>query len=164
MEREIISIKVIENKHNIALPYKATEGSVGYDITAPYEEELIPFESKIIWTGLRIRLPENIELQIRMRSSLALQNIVIPNAPATIDSDFTGEIGIILMNLNKIPVYLHRGDRICQFIPKVCYNISWIAPIGITTTPKPFTFKREEKGFGSSTKQDFNLFKQDKEF
>lgn len=163
MERKTVDIEVIENRYNVPLPYKATKGSVGYDITATCEKELEPFQAKILMTGLRLSIPENIELQIRMRSSLALKNIIICNAPATIDSDFTGEIGIILMSLNKIPVYLHRGDKICQLVPKVCIDINWFTTGGIVIAPEPFDFERADKGFGSSTKQPFNLFKQDEE-
>lgn len=113
-----MKIKVInESKHN--LPKYATEGSAGMDLYANLEEKvtLKPLERKLIPTGLRIALPKGYEAQIRPRSGLALKyGISLGNAVATIDADYRGLIGVILINLSNETFEVNDGDRIAQIV------------------------------------------------
>lgn len=113
-----MKIKVInESKHN--LPKYATEGSAGMDLYANLEEKvtLKPLERKLIPTGLRIALPKGYEAQIRPRSGLALKHgISLGNAVATIDADYRGLIGVILINLSNETFEVNDGDRIAQMV------------------------------------------------
>lgn len=113
-----MKIKVInESKHN--LPKYATEGSAGMDLYANLEGKvtLKPLERKLIPTGLRIALPKGYEAQIRPRSGLALKHgISLGNAVATIDADYRGLIGVILINLSNETFEVNDGDRIAQMV------------------------------------------------
>ena len=113
-----MKIKVInESKHN--LPKYATEGSAGMDLYANLEEKvtLKPLERKLIPTGLRIALPKGYEAQIRPRSGLALKHgISLGNAVATIDADYRGLIGVILINLSNETFEVNDGDRVAQMV------------------------------------------------
>ena len=113
-----MKIKVInESKHN--LPKYATEGSAGMDLYANLEEKvtLKPLERKLIPTGLRIALPKGYEAQVRPRSGLALKHgISLGNAVATIDADYRGLIGVILINLSNETFEVNDGDRIAQMV------------------------------------------------
>lgn len=113
-----MKIKVInESKYN--LPKYATEGSAGMDLYANLEEKvtLKPLERKLIPTGLRIALPKGYEAQVRPRSGLALKHgISLGNAVATIDADYRGLIGVILINLSNETFEVNDGDRIAQMV------------------------------------------------
>lgn len=109
----------IINKSNNALPSYSTEQSAGMDLRAFIEKEIFlkPLERKLISTGLYIELPSGYEAQIRPRSGLAVKKgITVLNAPGTIDSDYRGEIGIILINLSNEEFNIKNGDRICQMV------------------------------------------------
>ena len=113
-----MEIKIINKSHN-ALPEYATKQSAGMDLRANLDEPIIlqPMERKLIPTGLFISLPEGYEAQIRPRSGLALKHgITILNAPGTIDTDYRGEIGVILVNLSTEPFTINNGERICQMV------------------------------------------------
>lgn len=113
-----MKIKVV-NKSKYALPEYKTLGSAGMDIMANITEPvtLHSLERKLIPTGLFIELPQGYEAQIRPRSGLALkEGIGVLNSPGTIDADYRGEIGIILVNLSNVDVTIHPGDRICQMV------------------------------------------------
>jgi dUTP pyrophosphatase len=113
-----ISLKIV-NKSANELPSYATEGSAGMDIRANLEQTvtLQSLERMLVPTGLFVELPEGYEAQIRPRSGLAIkQGITCLNTPGTIDSDYRGEIKIILINLSNEPQALHPGDRIAQMI------------------------------------------------
>lgn len=102
---------------NSELPQHATPGASGMDIRTPISFELAPFERKLVWTGLRIAVPENYEAQIRPRSGLAhKKGITLLNTPGTIDSDYRGEIGVILINLSQESVVIEKGERIAQMV------------------------------------------------
>ncbi|WP_298496082.1 dUTP diphosphatase [uncultured Maritimibacter sp.] len=108
----------------IALPSYETAGAAGADIRAnlpPEEREggvtLAPLERRIVPTGLRVAIPEGFEMQIRPRSGLALKHgITLPNTPGTIDSDYRGPLGVLLINLGTEPYTIHHGDRIGQAV------------------------------------------------
>ena len=113
-----IHINII-NESNNPLPEYKTEGSSGMDIAAyiPSGDPIYisPGEIKLIHTGLYFGLPEGIELQLRSRSGLTLKNgVVVANGIATIDSDYTGEVMVILINLGSYPFTVKSGDRIAQ--------------------------------------------------
>lgn len=111
-----MEIQII-NKSKHQLPSYATELSAGMDIRANLTEPVVlkPLERKLIPTGLFIALPEGYEAQLRPRSGLALKHgISLANAVGTIDADFRGEIGVILINLSSDPYTICDGERICQ--------------------------------------------------
>ncbi|TCK60809.1 dUTP diphosphatase [Seleniivibrio woodruffii] len=99
------------------MPEYKTEHAAGMDIMAAHGGEIKPFERALVKTGLYIELPEGFEAQIRPRSGLALKNgISIPNSPGTIDADYRGEIGVILINLSNETFVYSKGDRIAQMV------------------------------------------------
>ncbi|MCK5823290.1 MAG: dUTP diphosphatase [Bacteroidales bacterium] len=113
-----MQVKIV-NVSNNELPAYKTKNSAGLDLRANLQESIIlkPLERKLISTGLFIELPEGYEAQIRPRSGLALKNgITVLNTPGTIDADYRGEIGIILVNLSNQDFEINNGDRICQMI------------------------------------------------
>lgn len=113
-----VSINIINNSANV-LPSYATDGSSGMDIRANLAESitLLPLERKLIPSGLFMEIPDGFEVQIRPRSGLALKNgITCLNTPGTIDSDYRGEIKILLINLSNEPQLITNGDRIAQLV------------------------------------------------
>lgn len=113
-----ISINLINTSSN-PIPSYATEGSSGMDIRADLQEAvtLLPLERKLIPSGLFLEIPPGFEVQVRPRSGLALKNgITCLNTPGTIDSDYRGEIKILLINLSNEPQIINHGDRIAQLI------------------------------------------------
>ncbi|MEL6711623.1 MAG: dUTP diphosphatase [Pseudomonadota bacterium] len=134
----------------------ATQGSAGLDLSYPYKEKItiLPGEKKLISSGIAIEIPDNCEAQIRSRSGFASKfGIIVLNAPATIDSDYRGEIKILLFNCSKESFILEQHMRIAQLV---------IAPIlrpKIEYVDKLSSTSRGEKGFGSSG----SFYKLDKE-
>jgi dUTP pyrophosphatase len=101
----------------VELPQQATPGSAGYDLSSAEEVSLAPMERRLVSTGIRIALPEGYECQLRPRSGLALKHgITLPNTPATIDSDYRGEVKVALINLGTEPFTITRGMRIAQMV------------------------------------------------
>ena len=114
-----IAITRLPNAKELALPAYATEHSAGLDLQAAIEQNIIvaPGERKLIPTGLSIALPDGYEAQIRPRSGLALKNgISLVNSPGTIDADYRGEIGVILINHGDQPFTIECGMRIAQMV------------------------------------------------
>ncbi len=113
-----MQVKII-NKSENPLPAYATESSAGLDIRANLKEPVTlgSLERTLIPTGLYMELPQGYEAQLRPRSGLALkQGITLLNSPGTIDADYRGEIGVIVVNLSKEPVTIENGERICQMV------------------------------------------------
>lgn len=113
-----MEVKII-NRSNNPLPEYATSNSAGADIRAYLEKPIVlkPLQRTLVPTGLFIELPVGFEAQIRPRSGLALKKgITVLNTPGTIDSDYRGEIGVILINLSSEDVVIESGERICQMI------------------------------------------------
>jgi dUTP pyrophosphatase len=113
-----LSVKIVNRSLN-PLPEYATSGASGMDLRANLEAavSLEPMERKLIPTGLFIELPDGFEAQVRPRSGLALkQGITCLNSPGTIDADYRGEIGVILINLSTTSQVIHSGDRIAQLV------------------------------------------------
>lgn len=120
-------VKIV-NKSNNELPGYSTTHSAGMDLRAFVSDDVIlaPLERKLIPTGLFIEIPEGFEAQIRPRSGLALKKgITVLNSPGTIDSDYRGEIGIILINLSLEDFIISNGDRICQMVISKHEQIKW---------------------------------------
>ena len=122
-----MKIKIVNKSHH-PLPQYATLNSAGMDIRAYLSEpvELKPLERKLIPTGLYIALPDGFEAQIRPRSGLAIkQGVTVLNTPGTIDSDYRGEIGVILVNLSPESFLINDGERICQMVVASCVQADW---------------------------------------
>lgn len=137
----------IVNKSTNPLPEYKTELSAGMDLSAfiSVRINLQPLERKLIPTGIFIELPEGIEAQVRSRSGLALKyGISVLNSPGTIDADYRGEIGVILINLSNQVFEINNGDRIAQLIIAKHEKISWNSVNSLDET------KRGIKGFGST--------------
>jgi dUTP pyrophosphatase len=140
----VIEVKVVNTSNN-PLPGYATEGSSGMDIRAHLEvsKTLQPLERTLIPTGLFVEIPEGYEIQIRPRSGLAIkQGITCLNTPGTIDSDYRGEIKIILINLSQEEQVIQPGDRIAQMIIQPVDKIKW-QPVDVVTETV-----RNHGGFG----------------
>lgn len=143
-----VVVKIVNESGN-PLPAYATEGSAGMDLCAHIHESVVlePLERKLIPTGLFIELPTGYEAQIRPRSGLALkQGITCLNSPGTIDADYRGEIGVILINLSNEMQVIKTGDRIAQMVIAPVTQISWEPATALTHT------NRGAGGFGSTGK------------
>ncbi|MBO4811687.1 MAG: dUTP diphosphatase [Prevotella sp.] len=113
-----MKIKVV-NRGSQPLPAYATALSAGMDLRANIEEPIVlrPMERRLIPTGLYIALPPGFEAQVRPRSGLALKHgITVLNAPGTIDADYRGEVGVLLINLSQEPFTINNGERIAQMV------------------------------------------------
>jgi dUTP pyrophosphatase len=120
-EAETVEIAIVRLPHgrDLQLPDYATASAAGADLLAAIDQdiELGPLERRIVPTGISIALPVGFEAQVRPRSGLAARNgITVANAPGTIDADYRGEVGVILVNLGKEPFRISRGMRIAQLI------------------------------------------------
>ena len=143
----ILKIKKLENFRELTLPKYETAGSAGMDLTASIEEDIIikSGEIKLIKTGIAIALEKGFEAQIRPRSGLALKNgITVLNTPGTIDSDYRGEICVILINHSKLDFIVSRGMRIAQMIIAKYEQAEIIAVENLDETV------RGSSGFGST--------------
>jgi len=143
-----LRVRVI-NRSNNPLPAYATEGSSGMDIRANLDEPIIlqPLERKLIPAGFFIELPVGYEAQVRPRSGLALkQGITCLNSPGTVDSDYRGEIKVILINLSNENQTIQHGDRIAQMVIAKVEKIEWDSVTSINET------QRNEGGFGHTGK------------
>jgi dUTP pyrophosphatase len=135
----------LPHAEDLPLPAPATPGSAGYDLASADEGELGPLERKLFRTGISIAVPEGYECQLRPRSGLALRHgITLPNTPATIDSDYRGELMVALVNLGTEPFRVTRGMRIAQM---VFARVEQVAFVPVEQLP-PTT--RGTGGFGSS--------------
>lgn len=144
-----MKIQVINESHH-PLPQYATVQSAGLDLRANLDTSitLLPMERRLIPTGLRIALPQGYEAQVRPRSGLALKHgITLLNTPGTIDADYRGEIGIILVNLSTKPFTIADGDRIAQLVIARYEQAEWTEVSSLDVT------ERGEGGFGHSGKQ-----------
>lgn len=127
------------------LPAYATEGAAGADVRCTEAFELAPGERRLVPTGLRVAVPAGFEIQMRPRSGLAIRHgIAMVNAPGTIDSDYRGEIGVILVNLGHANVAFARGERVAQMVLCPVARIEWEAVSTLEDSA------RGEGGFGSS--------------
>ncbi|KQN76205.1 dUTP diphosphatase [Sphingomonas sp. Leaf62] len=113
-----IRLRRLPHGHDLPLPGYATAGAAGMDVVAAEEVELAPGARHAVATGFAIAIPDGFEVQVRPRSGLALKNgITCLNTPGTIDSDYRGEVKVILANLGDQPFRVVRGERIAQLVP-----------------------------------------------
>lgn len=144
-----MEVKIINKSHH-PLPAYATELSAGMDIRANLTEPVVlkPLERRLIPTGLYIALPGGYEAQMRPRSGLAFKHgITLLNTPGTIDADYRGEIGVILVNLSSEPFTVNDGERICQMVIATHSQVKWQAVEVLEDTV------RGAGGFGHTGKQ-----------
>lgn len=144
-----IEINII-NQSNNELPGYATEGAAGMDLRANLQEPVVlqSLERTLLPTGLFIELPDGYEAQIRPRSGLAIkQGITCLNTPGTIDSDYRGEIKVILINLSNEPQTINHGDRIAQMI------IASVTKADLILVQQLNSTTRGERGFGHTGKK-----------
>lgn len=150
---EIIEIKIkrlSDEFSDVQLPTYATEGSAGMDIRAAVKSELIiePGKVALVPTNISVEIPKGYEIQVRPRSGLAANHSIgILNSPGTIDSDYRGEVKIILMNFGNEPFVIHRGDRIAQLVVSKVYQAKIIETENLNSS------KRGEGGFGHTGKK-----------
>ena len=145
----MVKLLIKKIKKNIILPEYKTDGSSGMDLMANVEQtiKILPGEKKIISTGIMVAIPKQYEIQIRPRSGLAAKNgISVLNTPGTIDSDYRGEIKVILINLGKDIFEIKKNDRIAQMI--VCPIIK-VELEEVESLPETV---RGKGGFGSTDK------------
>jgi dUTP pyrophosphatase len=141
----IIKIKRDVIARDIPLPSYATEGSAGMDVRAAEGADIAPGERAALRTGLHVEIPLGYEGQVRPRSGLAAKHgVTVLNSPGTIDSDYRGEILIILINLGKEIFTVQKGDRIAQIIFSPCMKME------IAETDEIEDSKRSSGGFGST--------------
>ena len=144
-----MKIKIVNRSHH-ALPQYATALSAGLDLRANLEEDITlqPMERRLVPTGLSIALPAGYEAQVRPRSGLALKHgITLLNTPGTIDADYRGEIGVIMVNLSDTPFNIADGDRIAQLVIARYEQAEWEAVEALDST------ERGDGGFGHTGKQ-----------
>lgn len=144
-----VAIRQLPHAKGMALPHYATPGAAGLDLSAAISENekitLNPGKRALIPTGLQIDLPEGFEAQIRPRSGLALKHgITLVNTPGTIDADYRGEIGVILVNLGEEPFEITRGLRIAQMVVAPVTRVDWVEVDVISAS------ERGAGGFGST--------------
>jgi dUTP pyrophosphatase len=143
----VIKVLIARLPHakDLPLPSPATPGSAGYDLASAEDGELAPLERKLFRTGFSIAVPEGYECQLRPRSGLALRNgITLPNTPATIDSDYRGELMVALVNLGTETFRVTRGMRIAQMIIARVERVTFQPVEALPSTA------RGTGGFGSS--------------
>jgi len=140
-----ILIARLPHADGLPLPGQATPGSAGYDIASAEDGRLAPLERKLFRTGFAIAVPEGFECQLRPRSGLALRHgITLPNTPATIDSDYRGELMVALVNLGAEPFEVTRGMRIAQMV------IARVEPVAFRAVEALPGTERGAGGFGST--------------
>jgi dUTP pyrophosphatase len=141
MKRDTITVPLSRRKgaEDVPLPARMTPHSAGMDLCAAVEQTtvILPGERRLIPTGISIALPEGYEASIRPRSGLALRHgVSLLNSPGTIDADYRGEIGIILINHGSDPFVVKRGDRIAQMVVTNVCPVSWKVCDGLDATDR----------------------------
>ena len=124
----MISIRVTRLPHGegLPLPSYATQGAAGMDVVAAENLDLLPGQRHAVATGFKVAIPEGYEIQVRPRSGLALKHgITVPNTPGTIDSDYRGELKVIMINHGSEPFAIRRGERIAQIVPSAVTLAKW---------------------------------------
>ena len=142
-----IDIEILDHASDLPIPKYQTEGAAGMDLYAALSKpvELRPFDRTLIPTGLKISLPKNLEAQIRPRSGIAYTHgISILNSPGTIDSDYRGELKILLVNLGQDKFVIEHSSRIAQLIITPVIQVKLKVVLALNET------KRGQSGFGST--------------
>jgi dUTP pyrophosphatase len=116
-ERVTVQVTRLPHGEGLELPRYATDGAAGMDVLSAEDFTLAPGARHAVATGLAVAIPPGYEIQVRPRSGLALKHgISVPNTPGTIDSDYRGELKVILINHGSEPFAIHRGDRVAQLV------------------------------------------------
>lgn len=147
MSRVSVPVRRLFHATDLPLPAYATERAAGLDLLAAIDADLVlrPGERRLVPTGIAIALPPGYEAQIRPRSGLALKHgLTVLNSPGTIDADYRGEIGVILINLGDAPVTVTRGMRIAQMVVAAHAAVDWDERDALPLT------ERGKAGFGST--------------
>ena len=140
-----VPVRRLPGNADLPLPAYATEGAAGMDVVAAEDVTLAPGARHAVCTGLAMAIPPGFEVQVRPRSGLALKHgISVPNTPGTIDSDYRGELKVILINLGDMPFEVRRGDRIAQLVLAPVVQAAWLEVDHLAETA------RGAGGFGSS--------------
>ena len=142
-----VRVRRLPHGADLPLPAAASPGSAGLDLRAAVDAplRLAPGERALVPTGLVLEIPPGWEGQVRPRSGLALRHgIALPNAPGTIDSDYRGEVGVIVANLGQEPVEIARGERIAQLVVAPVATVRWRESTELGTSA------RGDGGFGST--------------
>lgn len=140
-----VLVKRLPGFEGLELPAYATEGAAGMDVLAAEDVTLPPGGRHAVGTGLALAIAPGYEIQVRPRSGLALKHgVTVANAPGTIDSDYRGEVRVILVNLGDAAFDIRRGDRIAQLVLAPVVRASWLAVSELDET------QRGEGGFGST--------------
>ena len=145
MEQPVLQIEVMPEAQDLGLPSYATEGAAGLDLKAALDSPLTlkPGERGVVPTGLKMAIPPGYEGCVRPRSGLAMkQGLTLTNSPGTVDSDYRGEVKVLVINLGQEPVTLKRGDRVAQLL------ISPVAQARIVKVEKVDDTRRGVGGFG----------------
>ncbi len=142
----VVQVLTLPHHDGLPLPTRQTEGSAGYDVASAEPDFLLgPLERRLVRTGLALAIPAGYEAQVRPRSGLALKHgITLPNAPATIDADYRGELMIPMINLGTEPVTVTRGMRIAQLVFQRVEDIQLVRVPELPPSP------RGAAGFGST--------------
>ena len=150
MEELRLPVKILPHGEGLELPSYATPGAAGCDLRAAIAETLVllPGGRTLLPTGLAVAIPPGYEGQVRMRSGLAVRHgLSLLNGPGTIDSDYRGEIQVILANLGSEPVTITRGERIAQLVLAPVTRAQWEPVAELPATP------RDAGGFGSTGRE-----------
>lgn len=142
-----VSLRRLPHGRGLPLPGYASEAAAGIDLLAAVSDpvDLAPGQRKLIPTGISIALPDGYEAQVRPRSGLALKHgVTLLNSPGTIDADYRGEIGVIMINLGETPFAIARGDRIAQLVLAPVARLAWKETEALPDSP------RGGRGFGST--------------
>ena len=140
-----VRIRRLPHGEGLPLPAYATPGAAGMDVVAAEEATLAPGERHAVATGFSVAIPEGFEIQVRPRSGLALKHgITVPNTPGTIDSDYRGELKVILINHGAEPFAIARGDRVAQLVLAPVTQAAWNEVADLDET------ERGAGGFGST--------------
>jgi dUTP pyrophosphatase len=140
-----VLVKRLPGNDDLPLPAYATDGAAGMDAVSAEDVTLAPGARHAVATGLALAIPAGYEVQVRPRSGLALKHgITVPNTPGTIDSDYRGELKVILINHGSEPFEVRRGDRVAQLVLAPVTRASWLEVAELDET------SRGEGGFGST--------------
>ena len=140
-----VGVKRLPHGEGLPLPAYATDGAAGMDVVSAEEVTIAPGARHAVATGLAMAIPPGFEIQVRPRSGLALKHgITVPNTPGTIDSDYRGELKVILINLGSEPFAIARGDRVAQLVLAPVVQAAWDEVAELDAT------ERGEGGFGST--------------
>ena len=140
----MVEIHLINIDSDLDSPVQATPGSSGFDLRARESVIIAAGEIVAVPTGLRMGIPRGYEGQVRPRSGLSLKGITVANAPGTIDSDYRGEVKVILINLGREPFHLEKGDRMAQLVIQKVESVTWRLVDELEST------ERGAGGFGST--------------